>query len=163
MSQTENQEKTAPERLQEAYVKAAAYCAYQDRCEREVVQKLHALGLEAQYHHRLLDQLREERYLDELRFAGSFARGRFYQKKWGKTKIYYELRQRGISLTHIDQALTEIDPQAYIETMQQLLQQKARQYRSGSPFELQQKLLRFMVGKGYDPDDVRPLIDELCR
>ena len=161
MSQTENQEKEERLRLQEAFVKAAAYCAYQDRCEQEVVQKLHTLGLEPQHHPQLLAQLQAEQYLDQQRYANSFTRGRFYQKKWGRSKVYYELRQRGLHPDQIMLAWQEVDPQDYQETMQQLLSQKARQYRSKSRFELNQKLLRFMVGKGYDADDVRPLIEEL--
>ena len=159
MSQTKNQDKQlSPE---EIYVKLAAYCAYQDRCRKEVAQKLAELGVEGQKAEVLMARLEEERFLDENRYAESFTRGRFYQKKWGREKIRYELRGRGLSSSQVDRALAGIPDEDYRETIHQLLERKAAHVRDSDDFVRRQKLARYLIGKGFESALVWEAIDLL--
>ena len=92
----------------EAMKKLESYCAYQERCHKEVNQKLRDMGMIPQAIDQIISQLIQENYLNEERFAQSFARGKFNIKKWGKNRIVNELKFRGISIYNIKTALKEI-------------------------------------------------------
>ena len=103
--------------LVEAQKKLEHYCAYQERCHQEVVQKLRQMKMIPAAIDRIIGQLIEENYLNETRFAQSFARGKFRIKKWGKERITRELKQRQISAFNIKIALKEISEEDYQETL----------------------------------------------
>ena len=99
--------------LQEAQKKLEYYCAYQERCHWEVEQKLKDLQMIPEAQEEIISKLIEENYLNESRFAQSFARGKFNIKKWGKQRIVNELKARKISEYNIKLALKEISDEAY--------------------------------------------------
>ena len=90
-------QKTKGYTVQEATKKIESYCAYQDRCHKEVVSKLKEMGMIPLAVDTIIAQLIEDRFLNEERFAKSFARGKFNIKKWGKNRIVRELKFRNIS------------------------------------------------------------------
>ena len=103
--------------LVEAQKKLEHYCAYQERCHQEVVQKLRQMRMIPAAIDTIIAQLIEGNYLNETRFAQSFARGKFRIKKWGKERIIRELKLRQISAFNIKIALKEISEEAYQETL----------------------------------------------
>jgi regulatory protein len=147
--------------LPDAYAKAAAYCAYQERSRREVREKLHEYGLTDDQAEELLERLSAENFLNEERFAKAFAGGKFRLKKWGRLKIRQELKAHGLSDFRIRQALDEIDPEAYEAALRELLEKKNALERASSVLQRKQKLLRFGVSKGYEQDMVWEVINEL--
>lgn len=159
MSQTKNQDKELSP--QEVYVKLAAYCAYQDRCRQEVTQKLADYGYEGRKAQEMMARLEDDRFLDDDRFAESFTRGRFYQKKWGREKIRYELRGRGLRPMQIDRALATITQEDYTAAIHQLLQRKAEQIHDTDAFKRRQKLARYLIGKGYESPLVWEAIESM--
>ena len=92
------------------------YCIYQDRCHKEVEQKLKEFNLIDQAREMILLSLMKDNFLNEERFAKSFARGKFRIKKWGKKRITNELKYRDISNYNIKTALKEIDEEEYLNT-----------------------------------------------
>lgn len=104
----------------EAQRKLEYYCAYQDRCHLEVQTKLKAFGMIPAAQEQIISHLIANNYLNESRFAQSFARGKFRMKKWGKERIIRELQLRQISPYNVKLALKEIDPKAYLETLETL-------------------------------------------
>ena len=95
--------------LEELYFKAANYCAYQERCEQDVYQKLKQLEAEPNEIGKVVDKLYEENFLNQERYARSFTRGHFEYKKWGKLKINYALKSKKIPTLLIKKALKEIE------------------------------------------------------
>ena len=87
--------------VQEATKKLESYCAYQDRCHKEVESKLRAMGMIPEAKDQIIGHLIKENYLNEERFSKSFARGKFRIKKWGKNRIVNELKQRQITKYNI--------------------------------------------------------------
>lgn len=101
--------------LREAIQKLEHYCAYQDRCHDEVTQKLRTLRMTNEEIDEIVVHLINENFLNEERFACSFARGKHRIKHWGKLRIVRELKQRNISKYNIDKALREIPISEYLE------------------------------------------------
>ena len=98
--------------IKEALVKLQKYCAYQDRCHKEVEQKLTQMRMIPKAIEQIIVDLIQNNYLNEERFAKAYVRGKFSIKKWGKVRLTLELKQRQISKYVIKTALAEIDPDA---------------------------------------------------
>ena len=103
--------------VQEIQQKIAQYCVYQDRCDKEVEEKIKSFDLIAEAREMILLNLMKDNFLNEERFAKSFARGKFRIKHWGKNRIVNELKMRDISSYNIKTALKEIDDKEYINTI----------------------------------------------
>ncbi|MGB3774687.1 MAG: regulatory protein RecX [Leeuwenhoekiella sp.] len=113
--------------VEEAREKLENYCTYQDRCHKEVRNKLFTMRMIPEAIDLITIHLIEEKYLNEERFARSYARGKFKTKKWGKVRIIRELRSREISRRNIDLALQEIDDATYISTFEELAKKRIDQ------------------------------------
>lgn len=137
---------------EKALQKIKHYCAYQERSHREVKEKLYSFGLYKHEVEKLLSQLIEEDYLNEERFSIAFAGGRFRLKQWGKVKIKYELKQKGISDYCIKKALASIDDSAYVKTLHKLYDDKLRSIRTErNLYSRKAKIYAYLSQKGYEP------------
>ncbi|GAB3507287.1 regulatory protein RecX [Emticicia fontis] len=142
-------------------VKAANFCAYQERTQAEVREKLQKLGVEGDEADEIIVYLIEENYLNEGRFAKIFAGSKFRVKHWGRTKILYELKARKLSEHSIREGLAEIDEDDYIETLRTLIEKKKRELRTEKqPLVLKQKLARYAMSKGFEGDLVWEIINK---
>ncbi|MCP9236272.1 RecX family transcriptional regulator [Lewinella sp. JB7] len=138
------------------------YCAYQDRCHKEAREKLHELGYYGDPAEEVIAELIREKYLDEERFARSFARGKFKIKRWGRYKIRAELKHRHISAYCIKQAMKEIDPSEYYGTLCSELERRNGIEKAGQhPYLRRRKLADYMVKRGYESGMVWEAINEL--
>lgn len=149
--------------LEQIYVKVAKYCAYQERSLQEVRQKLTSFGIYADQAEEVIQQLIDENFLNENRFAELFTRGKFYQKKWGKIKIKYALQQKGISSKLIQDALNQIDPDNYLDTLTSLLEKKYQSLKNKQDLRWKTKLAQFVISKGFEPELVWSKIRELFK
>jgi regulatory protein len=143
-------------------VKAANFCAYQERTQSEVRERLQKWGVEGDEAEEIIVYLIEENYLNEGRFAKIFAGSKFRVKHWGRNKILYELKARKLSEHSIREGLTEIDNEDYIETLRTLIEKKKRELRTErQPLILKQKIARYAIGKGFEGDLVWGIINKL--
>ncbi len=110
--------------FEEATKKLEGYCAYQERCHKEVLTKLREMQMIPEAIDQIVVHLINENYLNEQRFAQAFARGKFSIKKWGRNRIVSELKHRNISKYNISSALKEIDEAAYINTFHALAEKR---------------------------------------
>jgi regulatory protein len=138
--------------LKDALRKAAMFCAYQERTQQEVRDRLKDWGVLGDDAEEVIAELIQQNYLNEERFAKSFAGGKFRVKGWGKRKIKQHLQQRGITGYNLDQAMNEIAPDDYRETLTELLEKKRRSIRDDNPLIVKQKLVRYALSKGYESD-----------
>lgn len=144
---------------EQARKKIKQFCAYQERCHAEVKKKLYALGVYKADCDLLLSRLIEENYLNEERYATAYAGGKFRIKHWGKIKIRYELRMKGISEYCINKAFADIDDKLYENKLAQLAQAKWK-LLSGEkdPFIKEAKLYAYLSGKGYEGELIKKII-----
>jgi len=155
---------TAQKKLtpQQALPKLKQYCAYQERCHSEVKEKLYNYGVYRDDAEEIISKLIEENYLNEERFASLFAGGRFRIKQWGKMKIKYELKQKGVSEYCIKKALQSIDPDEYEKSLQKLADQKLRTLKSEKNiFIKKRKLQDFLLQRGFENDLVRGIVNNI--
>ena len=108
-----------------------------------------------------LTWLRENNYLNEARFVEIFVRSKFNQKSWGRTKINFELRKRGISASLLASAWDGINDQDYIEKARAILQKKKDEIKSGTSPQRYQKCYNYGLSKGYESSLVRELLKPL--
>lgn len=150
-STSSNSKSTNPNRMDSAIlIKLARYCAYQERCISEIklkIQELDGADLQDDY----IQWLQENNYLNEQRFIGLFIRSKFNQKKWGRGKIQFELRKKGISDSDIQAHWDEIAEGDYTEALKVLLEKKASSLKTGTPNEKYQKCYRTGLSKGFEP------------
>jgi regulatory protein len=141
--------------------KAASYCAYQERTQEEVRQRLKTWGVWGDEAEEIIAELIAQNYLSEERFAKTYAGGKFRQKNWGRRKIKQELTRRGLTDYTIRQGMSEITDEAYEATLQQLLEKKkeALERTEEDPFKLKQKLVRYALAKGYESELVWKIVN----
>ncbi|MEI7585631.1 regulatory protein RecX [Runella sp.] len=145
------------ERQKQILIKLASFCAYQERTLKEVRQKLREWEVADEDTEPVVAELIAQNYLNEERFARSFARGKFRVKKWGRLKIRQEMKLKGLSNELIQKGLMEIDGDAYEELLRDLLEKKARSLR-GESLVVKQKIVRFALSRGFESDIVWDLL-----
>lgn len=128
------------------------YCAYQERCHKEVNQKLANLGVYGYEAGELITELIEQNYLNEQRFAISFAGGKFRQKSWGKNKIRHELQKRELSEYCIEKALSEIEEEDYIDCIEELVKDQLDKNSTMDLLLAKDKTLKYCTGRGFEID-----------
>ena len=147
----------------EAKQKIYRYCAYQERSHKEVRDKLYEYGLYRDEVEELLAALITEGFLNEERFAKAFAGGKFRMQRWGRIKILNELEARGITSNCIKIGMKEIEDADYIKTLREILERKLNQLDEENAFVKRDKLARYAIQKGFEPDLVWPEVKSLVK
>jgi len=146
---------------QQALVKLKHYCAYQERCHREVKKKLSQLGVWGFDAEEIIATLIQEDFLNEEHYAQSFARGKFKMNKWGKNKIRYALKRNQVSPYCIQKAMREIEEEEYILTLRTLAQKKYRTLKKEQYLRRKYKVKDHLIRKGYEPELVKKVLQEI--
>ena len=136
--------------LEEAKRALEHYCVYQDRCHKEVEEKLSKMRLIPEVIELVISHLITENFLNETRFSQSFARGKFRIKKWGKIRIVRELKFRNITDYNIKQGLKEIDETEYLETLENLIEKKTANSKETDPYKKRKKITDYLLRQGYE-------------
>jgi len=137
------------------------YCAYQERSIKEVSDKLAIFSISSTEKDQITRGLIDEGFLDESRYAIAFAGGKFRMKKWGKVKIAYHLKHHNLDETLIRNALDSLDKTEYRDTIENLIITKAKTLDSTNNFQKMNKIARFMISKGFEPDITWEIINSL--
>jgi regulatory protein len=145
---------------EKAWQKIKSFCAYQERCHKEVKEKLYTLGLYKPQVEWLLSRLVEENYLNEERFAQTYAGGKFRVKQWGRVKIRYELKQKGISDYCIRKGLLSIEKDDYNKTLKKLFEKKLTEMKESDPYKKTGKIMNYLMLRGYEMDEIRKIVNE---
>lgn len=137
---------------EQAKTKAESYCAYQERSQQEVRDKLYDWGLHERDVEQIISELIEQNFLNEERFALAYTLGKFRIKGWGKIKIRHALKLKRVPEKMIAKSLKAIDPDDYIAKLNQLIEKKSATLREADPFRLRYLLTRYAASKGYEGD-----------
>src|SRR5690606_13214856 len=147
-----------PYTVKEATLKLMQFCAYRDRSQKEVEEKLKEMRMIPAAREQIIIKLMQENFLNEERFARSFVRDKFRIKKWGRIKIKQELKAREISTPLIKMAFTEIQEEDYINTLRELAEKKTVLIKEKDPYKKRNKLCNDLIQKGYESN----LVFEVC-
>ena len=134
----------------DALKKLEHYCAYQDRCHQEVRTKLIDLGIYGDELEEIIVALIQDNFLNEERFACSYAGGKFRIKKWGRVRIKRELKRRQISDHCIKKAMKEIPEEDYRACLANLLDKKERMLRISNQYKRNQRLAQYAIQRGFE-------------
>jgi len=137
------------------------FCVYQDRCHKEVENKLKEYRVIPEAREMILLSLLQDNFLNEERFAKSFARGKFRIKKWGKERIVRELKFREISGYNIKTALKEINEKEYIETLYELVDKKNNSITETNIYKRKKKVVDYVRYRGYESSLIFKVVNEL--
>ena len=136
--------------VEETKKKMEYYCSYQDRCHKEVEQKLFDMKIRKSVQEYIILYLIEKDFLNEERFSKSFARGKFRIKKWGKRRIVKELKCRNISDYNITSALQEIDDDEYYKIFNELAQKRFSKINESNIYKKRKKLADYLLYRGWE-------------
>ena len=141
--------------------KLELYCVYQDRCHKEVEQKMREYQLIPEARELILLSLMKENFLNEERFSKSYARGKFRIKSWGKQRIVRELKFRDISDYNIKTALKEIEEAAYLETIYRITENRNAVISEPNLSKRKKKLIDFLMRKGFENELIYKVVKEV--
>jgi regulatory protein len=144
---------------EQAIQKLRHYCSYQERSHSEAVQKLWDLGVRKAEHGEIVSSLIEDDYLNEERFAIQFVGGKFRMKDWGRKKIYYGLKEKGVSDYIIKRAMKEIDDEVYRKTLQELAEKKFELLKGEQYMVRKKKTMDYLMQKGYEPELISGVVN----
>lgn len=147
--------------LKEAQQKIEHYCAYQERCHQEVTEKLRSMKMDSDEIDQIMVRLISDNFLNEERFACSFARGKHRIKHWGKIRIVNELKFKNISQTIINSALKEISPEEYRATFHNLAEKQWEINRETTVLKKRKKFCDYLLRRGYESNLVYEKVKEL--
>jgi regulatory protein len=144
---------------QEAYQQLATMCAQAEHCEQEMRDKMKRWGIEPDAQDRVVARLVKERYVDNERYARAFVKDKIRYNKWGRRKVMQALWMKRIDDDIQRSVLDEIDDKEYIDVLVLLLKQKRKTIKAKSDYELNQKLVRFALSRGFDFSIIRQCMD----
>ena len=147
--------------LAQAQKKLEYYCAYQERCHKEVIAKLRTLGMIPSVIDKIISELIKANYLNETRFTQSFVRGKFRIKKWGKNRILQELKVRDISSFNIKLGMKEISDDNYQKTFYDLFEKRRREVKQLTKTEQKKKIFSYMSYRGWENSKVYEALRDL--
>lgn len=141
-----------------ALAKAEHYCAYQERSQQEVREKLYEWGMYPAGVENVIMHLVESNFLNEERFANAYTKGKFRQKGWGKIKIKQGLKLKKVSEPLIKKALKTIDEDEYLQMLQKVIHKKGALLSEKDPYKRRYKLQQYALSRGYENDLISDLL-----
>ncbi len=144
---------------QEAYLQLAALCAQAEHCEQEMRDKMKRWELDEMVQNHVINRLTEERYIDNERYARAFVKDKIRYNKWGRRKVQQALWMKRIETDIQQRVLDEIDEKEYLDVLRPLLKQKRKSIKAENDYELNQKLVRFALSRGFTFDIIRQCLN----
>ena len=144
---------------QEAYLQLAALCAQAEHCQQEMRDKMKCWEIDETVQNRIIARLVKERYIDDGRYARAFVKDKIRYNKWGRRKVQQALWQKRIDDDIQRRVLDEIEEKEYLDVLRPLLKQKRKTIQAQSDYELNHKLMRFALSRGFSFDIIRQCID----
>lgn len=142
--------------------RAMALCSKSEKCISDIENKLRSWKLTSDAENKtIIATLKEQKFIDEKRYARSYTMDKYRFNKWGKVKIRAMLRARGLSEEDIVYGTDTIDDDSYLQMIEEEMRNKKRSVRAAGTFELKGKLFRFASSRGYEKEYVYDLIDRL--
>ena len=146
-----------------AIAKAMEYCARSEKSKNEVTFYLEAQGANPDDVDEIIERLVEEKFIDELRYARAYVADKYRFNSWGRKKISFQLKSKGIPSELISEAMEDLDPDQYYEHLKEQLEKKLGSIKGDNYYEKKSKLMRYATGKGYEMDLIYDAVDEILQ
>jgi len=144
----------------QALVRGQKYCAYQERSQQEVRDKLYSWGLHQRDVENTIAELITSGFLKEERFAHAFAGGKFRTRGWGRIKIRLALQQKRVSENLVRDALKAIDEREYRKTLQRIVEDRSKKISETNPLKKKYRIAQYAIGRGFEPELVWEILND---
>lgn len=134
------------------YARIARICSRSEECSSDIRKKIKELGADEELCEKILQRLTEEKFVDDDRYVRAYVRDKFRINKWGKVKMRYYLKMKGIPVEIIEAGFEEIDPEEYTNLLVKTMKEKAKSVRKSNKFEKMGQVIRFAQGRGFEPE-----------
>ena len=141
----------------------AKYCSQAERCIYDVQKKIRAENLSNDEGKRIINRLLQDKFINEKRFSRCFVHDKFQLNRWGRHKIAYELKSRGIPSDVYYEAIETIDEEEYLTALTDLLKNKKRSIKGRSQQDVFQKLCRFAGARGFETELVTRVLKKILK
>ena len=152
---------TADLSLKEVIQKMEYYCAYQERCDAEIKEKLYSFQVTPDEKDQIIVHLLDHNYLNEERFASVYTQSKLHQKKWGKKRITLELKAKQISSFLITKSIREIDANEYQSIFDQVSEKHWDTITEKNTLKKRKKFCDYLLRKGWESDWVYEKVKDL--
>ncbi len=136
------------------------FCSYRERCSFEVQQKLRRMGIVNPYREKLINELKEEGFIDDKRFAETYARGKLINNNWGKVKTRFSLQHLKIPEEYINKAFESIEEDDYNNILQKIIENKCAEITEPNIEIKKNKIARYCIQKGFEPSLIWQMINK---
>ena len=140
--------------------KMRSYCMYQERCIQEVKKKLTRLQVVPKTKSKIINHLIDDDYLNEVRFTKSFIQGKLRIKKWGRIKLNYELKIRGVKKFIIDEEINKISKEDYYDYFNEFSNNKIKTLK-GSKEQKKRSFINYFTYRGWENNLIYEKLDEI--
>ncbi len=152
----ETEEKTA----QDVYKKMAALCSRAEQCSPDIRKKIIAAGLSNDEADDIVEKLKAEKFIDDQRYVKSYVAEKFRINKWGRIKMRYYLRMKGLDNALIQNGLNEMDEEKYRKVLIKTMKEKARSVKKKNKFEKMGQVIRFTQNRGFEPELIHRYLND---
>ena len=143
--------------------KARCWCAAEERCESGVRQKLVTWGAESADTDDIVAVLREEGYVDDMRYARAYCESKILHQHWGRQKVQYQLRMKGLQREAIAEGLDAIDEEQYMEMLQETAEKKLHTLGGNMSPDVRRKLMAFLASRGFTMSEINEVITKITK
>ncbi len=137
---------------EEIFAKLARLCSRSEECSPDIRKKIRDLGGDPDMQERIINKLKDEKFIDDTRYSTSYASDKFRMNQWGRIKIRYYLKMKGLPEQVIDAGLAAIDEGQYIKILIKIMKDKAKAVKKANKFEKMGQIIRFTQSRGFEPE-----------
>ncbi len=149
--------------VKEAFAKMAQLCSRSEQCSADIRKKMIAYEIMDELVEEIIAKLRKEKFLDDERYVKAYISDKFRLNKWGKIKIRYYLKAKGLQDSVIEKGLHEIDEDEYKKALISTLKEKAKMVKSDNKFEKMGQIIRFAQSRGFEPEIIHRYLPEVVK
>jgi regulatory protein len=137
---------------EEIFAKLARLCSRSEECSPDIRKKIADSGGDTEMQERIIKRLQEEKFLDDERYARAYTRDKFRLNKWGRIKMRYYLKMKGLQDSIIETGFEEIDEDQYVKLLVKTMKEKAKTVKKTNKFEKMGQVIRYAQGRGFEPE-----------
>jgi regulatory protein len=149
--------------VKEAYTKMAQLCSRSEQCSADIRKKMIAYEIMDELVEEIISKLKVEKFLDDERYVKAYVSDKFRLNKWGKIKMRYYLKAKGLHESVIEKALREIKEDQYKKVLIATLKEKAKKTKSDNKFEKMSQIIRFAQSRGFEPEIIHRYLPEVVK
>lgn len=149
--------------IKEVYTKMAQLCSRSEQCSADIRKKIIAYEIMNELVEEIISKLRAEKFLDDERYAKAYISDKFRFNKWGKIKLRYYLKAKGLPDNLIEKGLHEINDDQYKKTLIDTLKEKAKKVKSTNKFDKMGQIIRYAQSRGFEPEIIHRYLPEVIK